>query len=109
VGLSSGYKRIGQQARKLLGTFAGFAAGGLAIWIGVLGFDIAFVLGFTRHGSEVTTGVILVAAAVFAIASWVVSVYFGKFIAWLSGVLACLVAMYFGLWSLTGAATQALL
>jgi hypothetical protein len=97
------------QAGWWFGTLSGFAAGFCAIFVGVLGFDVAFILGFVEHGSEVTTGAILVASAMLAIASWVLSVYFGRFLAWLCGSLVCAVAMYSGLWSLTGSAAQTIL
>jgi len=92
-----------------LGKLAGFAGGFFAFWIGALGFDVAFILGFVRHESEQTTNAILAAAGVVAILSLLAAAIQHRFLAWLCGFFACLASMYLGLWSLTGGLAQTLL
>jgi hypothetical protein len=95
--------------RACLGNIGGFGSGFISLWIGVLGFDLAFTLGFVRHASESTTNAIFAVAGALALLLLLIAVMQRKFLAWLCGFFACSVAMFLGLWSLTGSAVRVML
>lgn len=87
----------------------GFAGGFFTIWASAAAFDVAFILGFTLHGSEGVSNAILGAAGLLAVGALLIAVFKRMLLAWTVGLIVGLAALYFGLWSLTGAAVQGVL
>lgn len=95
--------------RELLGDLVGFTLGFFTVWAGALAFDVAFLLGFARRGSTGASNAILGAAGLFAAGSLFAAAHKDRLLPWTGGLLAGLLALYCGLWSLTGSAVQHLL
>ena len=88
---------------------AAFTGGFFTIWAGAVAFDVAFILGFARHGSAGVSNAILGAAGMLAVGSLLTAAFKRMLLVWAVGLLVGLAALYFGLWSLTGAAVQGVL